>query len=222
MDLPKGLKSKKLLVVGAGLVAVILIGFFALKFMTSGGADMAEERPRPSRRSEKKISKPQKKEAVQSPLFQAMEALKDPFRKEDPKLIELQDKLGRTQKEIEYLKASLEEKKLRQEIREIEMSLTGGEDSGVPESEATAAPSLETGGEAGSEKHVLVRAILITDEEKSALLVYGDKRTWVEEGDRFDVWEIKEIRKESVVLVRDGKSFVFFYDRPGVTREGES
>ena len=222
MDLPKGLKSKKLLVIGVGLVAVILIGFFAMKFMTSGGAEMAEERPRTSRRSERKISKPQKKEEVKSPLFQAMEALKDPFRKEDPKLIELQDKLGRTQKEIEYLRASLEEKKLRQEIREIERSLTGGEGFGVPESEATAMASLEADGEARSEKHVLVRAILITDEEKSALLVYGDKRTWVEEGDRFDVWEIKEIRKESVVLARDGKSFVFFYDRPGVTREGES
>ena len=222
MDLPKGLKSKKLLVVGAGLVAVILIGFFALKFMTSGGAEMAEEKPRPSRRSEKKISRPQKKEAVQSPLFQAMEALKDPFRKEDPKLIELQDKLGRTQKEIEYLKASLEEKKLRQEIMEIERSLTGGQGSGAPEGGVATAPSLGTGEEEGSEKHLLVRAILVTDEEKSALLSYGDKRAWVEEGDRFDVWEIKEIRKESVVLARDGESFVYFYGRPGITKEGES
>ena len=222
MDLPKGLKSKKLLMIGVGLVAVILIGFFAMKFMTSGGTEMAEEKPRTSRRSEK-ISKPEKKkEEFKSPLFQAMEALKDPFRKEDPKLIELQDKLGRTQKEIEYLRASLEEKKLRQEIMEIERSLTGGEKSGAPESQVATAPSLGTGEEEGSEKHPLVRAILITDEEKSALLVCGDKRAWVEEGDRFDDWEIKEIRKESVVLVRDGESFVFFYGRPGITREGES
>jgi len=222
MGLPKSLKSKKLLVVGAGLVTVILIGFFAMKFMSSGGAEMTQEKPRPARRSEKKISKPQKKEETKSPLFQAMEALKDPFRKEDPVLLELQDKLGRTQREVEYLKATLEEKKLRQEIMEIEKSLAGGEASGALESEMVTKPSLGTGDEAGSEKHVLVRAILITDEEKSALLVYGGKRTWVEEGDRFDVWEIKEIRKESVVLLRDGKSFVFFYDRPGITREGES
>ena len=126
MGLPKGLKSKKLLLVGAGLAAVILIGFFAMKFMTSGGAEMVQEKPRSAPRSAKKISKPRKKEETKSPLFQAMEALKDPFRKEDPKLIELQDKLGRTQKEIEYLKASLQEKKLRQEIREIERSLTKG------------------------------------------------------------------------------------------------
>ena len=45
MDLPKGLKSKKLLLVGAGLVGVILVGFFVMKFMTSGGAEMAQEKP---------------------------------------------------------------------------------------------------------------------------------------------------------------------------------
>lgn len=222
MDLPKGLKSKKLLLAGAGLVVVILVGFFLMKFMTSGGAEMAQEKPRSARRTEKKISKPQKEEETKSPLFKAMEALKDPFRKEDPTLIELQYKLGRTQREIEYLRASLEEKKLRQEIREIERSLTGDDQSRALESEVATTPSLGTSEEARSEKHVLVRAILITDEEKSALLVYGDKRTWVNEGDRFDVWEIKEIRKESVVLLREGKSFVFFYDRPGIIREGES
>jgi len=222
MDLPKGLKSKKLLLVGAGLVVVILVGFFLMKFMTSGGAEMVQERPRSARRTEKKISKPQKKEETKSPLFKAMEALKDPFRKEDPKLIDLQDRLSRTQKEIEYLKASLQEKKLRQEIREIEKSLTGGDQSGVVGSEVGITPSVGANEEAGSERRVLVKAILITDEEKSALLVYGDKRTWVSEGDRFDVWEIKEIRKESVVLLREGKAFVFFYDRPGITREGES
>ena len=62
MALPKGLKSKKLLVVGAGLVGVLLVGFFVMKFMTSGGAEMTSEKPRSARRSEKKISKPEKKE----------------------------------------------------------------------------------------------------------------------------------------------------------------
>lgn len=222
MDLPKGLKSKKFLVVGAGLVGLILVGFFLLKFMTSGGAEMVQEKPRPARRTEKKISKPQKKEETKSPLFRAMQELKDPFRKEDPKLIELQDKLSRTQKEIEYLRADLEEKKLRQEIMEIEKSLAGDDQSGEPVKEVGATPSVTVNEEAGSEKRVLVMAILITDEEKSALLVYGSQKSWVHEGDRFDVWEVKKIRKESVVVLREGKSFVFFYDRPGVTREGES
>ena len=222
MDLPKGLKSKKFLVVGAGLVGVILVGFFLLKFMTSGGAEMTPERPRSAGRSEKKISKPQKKEETVSPLFQAMQALKDPFRKEDPKLLELQDKLSRTQKEIEYLKADLEEKKLRQEIMEIERSLAGGGQSGELVKEVGAIPSAAASQEAGSENGVLVKAILITDEERSALLVYGSQKSWVHEGDRFDVWEVKKIRRESVVVLREGKAFVFFYDRPGVTREGES
>jgi hypothetical protein len=90
------------------------------------------------------------------------------------------------------------------------------------ESEEATASLLGTNEEAGSQERVLVKAILITDEEKSALLVYGDTKSWVHQGDRFDVWEIKEIRKESVVLLKDGKSFVFFYDRPGIIREGES
>jgi hypothetical protein len=222
MGLLKDLKSKKLFLVGAGLVAVILVGFFLMKFMTSGGTEMAEEKPRPAHRPEKAVSKPQKKEETKSPLFQAMEALKDPFRKEDPKLIELQDKLGRTQKEIEYLRASLEEKKLRQEIWEIERSLAGGDQSGAMGSRMATTPPLGTSQEAKPEKQVSVRAILITDEERSALLVYGERRAWVKEGDRFDIWEIKEIKKESVVLLKDGKSFVFFYDRPEITREGES
>jgi hypothetical protein len=36
MELAKSLKSKKV-AAGVGVVAVILVGFFMLKFMTSGG-----------------------------------------------------------------------------------------------------------------------------------------------------------------------------------------
>ncbi len=222
MGLLKDLKSKKLLIVGIVLIGLMLVGFVGMKFMTSGGTETTPEKPRSAGRSAQKISKPQKKEEIRSPLFQAMEALKDPFRKEDPKLIELQDKLSRTQIEIEYLRADLEEKKLRQEIWEIERSLTGGDQSGALGSEMGTTPSVGANREAGSEKRLQVKAILITDEEKSALLVYGDKKSWVHQGDRFDVWEIREIRKESVVLLREGKAFVFFYDRPDITREGES
>ena len=151
-----------------------------------------------------------------------MQALKDPFRTEDPKAAELQDKLDLTKKEIEYLKATLEEKKLRQEIREIEKSLTKGEQLGMPEGEAEVFSSPGPKEEGDSEKRVLVKAILITDDDRSALLVSGGRKTWVRQGERFDGWEIKEIREESVVAWKGGKTFVFFYDRPAITREGES
>jgi hypothetical protein len=223
MEMPKNLKSKKLLI-GAALIGVIVVGFFMLKFMTSGGSDVIPEKPRSGRRSEKKISKPQKKEeSKKSPLYEAMEALRDPFRAEDPKAAQLQDKLSITQKEIEYLKATLEEKKLRKEIKEIEEALVRSGRSGSPSKEEGILSSEVDKGEAKPENQgVLVKAIMITDEKRSALLVSGNKKSWVHQGEYFDGWQVKEIRKENVVLSKAGKAVVFFYDRPGITQKGGS
>jgi hypothetical protein len=222
MKLPKALKSKKLLL-GVGLIGFILVGFFALKFMTSGGADAVPEKPKSARRPERKISKPQQKaESKKSPLFEAMEALKDPFRAEDPKAAELQDKLDMTQKEIEYLKATLEEKKLRKEIKDIEKALaeSGETESLENESEVLSAPGKE---EAQVDQDwILVKAILITDEDRSALLVSGNHKSWVHEGEFFCGWEVQTINQDNVILLKSGRRFVFFYDRPGITRGGES
>ncbi|NIM97793.1 MAG: hypothetical protein GTO24_06855 [candidate division Zixibacteria bacterium] len=223
MEFLQSPKSKKLVLLGAGLVVVILVGFFLLKFMTSGGADVVPEKPRSTQRSVKKISKPKAEEPKKSPLYEAMKALKDPFRAEDPRAAELQDKLSLTQKEVEYLRAILEEKKLRHEIKVIERSIAEADRASSPCEQAAASSSQAGKAEASSKKQrVLVKAILITDEEKSALLVSGSKKTWVHEGENFDGWDIKEIRRESVVLSKEGKTIVFFYDRPGIFREGES
>lgn len=222
MELPATLKSKKVLVLGLGAVVVILVGFFVLKFITSGGTEMASQRVQSAPRTGKKISQPKKKESEKSPLFEALEALKDPFRGEDPEVVQLQDKINATKKEIEFLKASLEEKKLRQEIKELEKSISGAAGTSPPGAETEIGSTGEKKGKAKSQKRVLVKAILITDDEKSALIVSGSKKTWVHEGEEFDGWEIKEIKKDSVVLLRAGKTFVFFYDRPIIIMEGES
>jgi flagellar basal body-associated protein FliL len=223
MELGKVLKSKKILL-GVGLVAVILVGFFALKFMTSGTEDQAEkERPRTTHKTTQRIPKTAKQDEPEtSPLFKAMEALKDPFRAEDPKAAELKDKLDLAKKEVEYLKAILEEKKLKQEIKEIEKSLTQDQDADRSGSEVAILPPGETQTESKSKTGLLVKAILITDESRSALLVFGDRRTWVHEGEHFDGWEISQIREESVVVLKKGKKYVFFYDRPAIGFEGES
>jgi hypothetical protein len=221
MELPKALKSKKLLL-GVGLIGFILVGFFALKFMTSGGADMVPERSKSARRPERRVPTPKKEEPKKSPLFEAMEALKDPFHTEDPKAAELQDKLDMTQKEIEYLKATLEEKKLRKEIREIEKSLaaSGETESGENKLEVSPAPGKP---EAQEDKDwVLVKAILITDEDRSALLFSGKHKSWVHEGEFFWGWEVQMINQDNVILLKSGRRFVFFYDRPGITRGGGS
>jgi type IV pilus biogenesis protein PilP len=221
MGLPERIKSKKALL-GSGAFVIILIGFFVLKFMTAGPEDVAKEKPPPSApRTAKKISKPEKKEKSQSPLFEALEALKDPFRGEDPKLVGIQEKIDATKKEIELLKASLEEKKLRQEIKEIEKSIRESPGTSTPGGETPTSTGGKTG-EDKSQKRVLVKAILITDDEKSALVASGNEETWVHEGEKFDGWEIKEIKKDSVILQKAGKTSVFFYDRPSIAREGES
>jgi hypothetical protein len=219
------LKSKRIRL-GLGAIGVILLGVFLFVFMTSGKTDMAPEKPRSARQTGKKISRPkveiQKGEQPKSPLFEALEALKDPFRGEDPQVAELQDKINTTKKEIEFLKASLEEKKLRQEIKEIEKSIHGTAGTNKPGAETEIGSVGEKEGEAKSQKTVRVKAILIVDGEKSALIVSGNKDSWVHEGEEFDGWGIKEIKKESVVLLKEGKTFVFFYDRPSIFREGES
>ncbi len=222
MELPVQLRSKKVLLLGVGAVVVILVGFFVLNFMTSGGTEMASERARPASRKGKKISTPKKEERTKPPLFEALEAFKDPFRGEDAKVVVLQDKINTTKKEIEYLKASLEEKKLRQEIRELEKSISGAAGTSTLKAETEVGSAGEKKGGAGSQERVLVKAILISDDEKSALIVSAGKRAWVHEGEEFDGWEIKEIKKDSVVLLRAGKTYVFFYDRSSITREGES
>jgi hypothetical protein len=206
-------KSKKMLLLGSGAVVVILIGFFLLKFMSSEATDDAPDRSRPSRSAAKKITKPKPEEPQKSPLFETLQSLKDPFRTEDPKLIDLQDRLSVTQKEVEYLKVSLEEKKLRQEIKEIEETLKESDAASLPAMEVKAEPKAGESEQVYSPRTLLVKAILITDDDKSALIVSGNKKCWVREGENFDGWEIKEIKSDSVVALREGKTYVFFYDR---------
>jgi type IV pilus biogenesis protein PilP len=220
MKLPAQLKSKKvLLILGAGVV--IAAGFLVFKFMTSSGIDAEPERNRSASRSEKRIPKPSQNKSDKSPLFETMQALKDPFRDEDRKVVELQDKINTTQKEIEYLKASLEEKRLRQEIKEIEQSLAESEGSTTNGREAPLQSIPGEKRDVRSQKMVVVKAILITDDEKAALLFSDSNKSWVHEGEELDGWEIKEIKKDRVVVLRTGKTYVFFYDRPSsVTIEG--
>jgi hypothetical protein len=220
MGLFERLKSKKV-VLGLGVTGAVLLTLFLLKFMTSGGTEAAPERARPAPRTHQPISKPPEKEAA-SPLFETLKSWKDPFRVEDPQVLEMQDKINAVKKEIEFLRTTLEEKKLRQEIKELEGEIGEGGSTAAPQQQqgAGSAGGVEEG--RGSASGVLVKAILITDDEKKALVASGDKKSWVHEGEKFDGWEIKEINRDNVVLSRAGKNRVFFYDRPSFTQGGES
>jgi type IV pilus biogenesis protein PilP len=223
MELAKILKSKKGML-ALGLVVVLVVGFFALKLMSSSTDEPAESgKPRATHKTAQKAPKTAKKEEPEkSPLYQAMQALKDPFQAEDPKAAELKNKLDMAKREVDYLKAILEEKKLKQEIKEIERSLAQDRSSDVAGSETALLASPPTGERNAAGDGLVVKAILLTDDQRSALLVSGGRSSWVHQGERFDGWEIKEIREASVVVLKKGRTFVFFYDRPEVGREGDS
>jgi hypothetical protein len=222
MGFSESLKSKKLRW-GLGIMIVILGGFFLLKFMTSSGTEMTAEKERPAPRTEKSVPKPKKEEKpTQSPLFEALKELKDPFRGESPEFLDLENKINATKKEIELLKFSLEEKKLRQEIKDLEGQMPGAVVVGTPGKVTEAESAGGEKAQVNSLKSVLVKAIMITDDEKSALIVSGEQESWVREGEEFAGWEVREIKTDSVVLWRDGKIYVFFYDRSTFREEGES
>jgi septal ring factor EnvC (AmiA/AmiB activator) len=215
MAISEKFKSKKIRL-GLAAIGVIVVGFIAFIFMNSGGTEMEPRKTRTAPRTlTKQVSKPKEEQPTKSPLFETLKKWKDPFRKEDPGLVELQDKIDATKKEIEYLKASLEEKQLRQEINELEKSISAG--SEMPGKEIDLGSKEK---KTISQRKMQVLAILISEEDKSALLVYQGKKGWVHEGEEFDGWNIIEIRKDSVVLLKAGKTYVFFYDRQSFSEEG--
>jgi len=218
MALSENLKSKKLRL-GMGIAGAIILGLALFKFMVSGGEEVQPKRTRSTARTHKPVSKPKKQQSTPPPLFEALKEWKDPFRGESAELLELQNKINATKKEIEFLQVSLEAKKLRQQLEE----LAGETVSSAAEPKGGKTQSPEGEGEVTySSKRMMVRAILITDEGKTALIVSGDRKRWVHEGEEFDGWEVKEIKKDGVILFKAGKTFVLFYDGFGLSEEGRS
>ncbi|KPL04428.1 MAG: hypothetical protein AMJ90_00975 [candidate division Zixibacteria bacterium SM23_73_2] len=218
MSFSESLRSKKIKF-GLGAIGALFLGFFMLKFMTSGGGEVTEKISQRTSNPRKTISQPKKEEPTKSPLFQALKDLQDPFRGESPEMMELQNKIKKTQKEIEFLKVSLEAKKLKEELKKL-----GGETilKEIEKKEGKSTSGISKMPKTKSSDNVLVKAIMITDEKKNALLISGGKRSWVCEGEEFDGWRVKQIKNDSVVLSKAGKTYVFFYDRSSFFKEGKS
>ena len=127
MGFPNRLKSKKA-VMGLGGDGAALLVIVVLVLMNSGGSEATPQRERSALRTARKaVPKPAvKKEPATTPLFETLKAWKDPFRMGDPQVLELQDRINAVNKEIEYLKVSLEEKRLKQQIKSLEKELGGG------------------------------------------------------------------------------------------------
>jgi type IV pilus biogenesis protein PilP len=224
MALSEQLKSKKMLL-GLGTVLLVVVGFFVFQAISSGESDqpLSKQRSKPaSQTAARRQAPPESQEQPESPLFQAIQALKDPFREEDSMRVKLEAKLELTKKEVEYLKAALEEKQLRMEIAEIEKSLAQADQIQTPEAGQTAAlPGLERES-IQPEERIQVKAILTTDERRIALLMYKGQKAWICPGESLGAWKVERITDNYVVLSKEGVTSVFFYHRPGVTRQGES
>ena len=72
-----------------------------------------------------------------------------------------------------------------------------------------------------SSDKIVVKAILITENRKSALLYLSDKKGWVEVGRLFEGWLVSEIEADKVVLTRDGKSQILGYHPVPVLEGGK-
>jgi hypothetical protein len=224
MGLINRLKSKKALM-GLGGVGAALLVIVVLVLMNSGGSEATTQRERSAPRTARKAApKPAaKNEPATTPLFETLKAWKDPFRGEDPQVLELQDRINAVRKEIEYLKVTLEEKRLKQEIKNLEKELGGAAAPSVSAG-GTVSKSTGAGGRATTSytRRVTVKAIMTTEEDKKALITSGSRESWVREGERFDLWEVREINIDNVVLARGDRTYVFFYDRSSFSQVGGS
>lgn len=133
-------------------------------------------------------------------LAQALATWRDPFQAEAAELVSMQGRIKLKEKEIEVLKLTLEEKKLRDQLRG-----SGGEGPGAPVSSPPAvvpATTAPTG-------RVTVKALLCSESRRAALLTTGRTSAWVSEGESFGGMQVVRLDSETATLVTaDGRRVV--------------
>jgi hypothetical protein len=223
------LKNKKILL-GSGLVLLLIIGFFAFKMLTGGNQPAPEpqtkrtvERPQlrkttpgqaQAQNAAKQISpvdssvKVAKADSIQkvpgqTPLYELLKNFRDPFGSGNKRITELEDRLKTIKMEIELLRDSLEQEKLKQELTKFKQGSS-------PAPVVVYKPSTPAQTKS-SNKTIIVKAILIAENNRTALLYLSSKKAWVKIGDLFEGWVVSEISSDRVVLTRDGKNQVLGY-----------
>ena len=222
------LKNKKM-VLGIGLVFLLIVGFFAFKLLTGGGEAQAPPAQRRTAERSQPRSKPQsqaqtqsltKKEGVkddtlaqakadttqklpgETPLYRLLKGWRDPFGNGNRRVAELEERIKIIKMEIELLRDSLEQQKLKEELAKLGKNYVPAPVSGFrPESYT----------KKSEPQKITVKAILISEDGKTALLYWGSKKAWVKEGEIFEGWVISEIGKDKVILTREGISQILSY-----------
>ena len=224
------LKNKKILLLGSGLILLLIIGFFAFKMLSGGSQPLLEpqikktaERP-PLRKTAQgqaqaqnaakqtspadssiKVAKADstQKAPGQTPLYELLKNFRDPFGSGNKRMTELEDRLKTIKMEIELLRDSLEQEKLKEELTKFKKGSS-------PAPVIVYKPSTPAQTKS-SDKTIIVKAILIAENNRTALLYLSSKKAWVKVGDLFEGWVISEISSDRVVLTRDGKNQILGY-----------
>jgi hypothetical protein len=222
------LKNKKI-VLGLGLVFILIIGFFAFKLLTGGGEIQTPatqrrtvERPQPRNKSQNQTppKSQAKKEGVktdsltqakadttqklpgETPLYRLLKGWRDPFGNGNRRVAELEERIKLIKMEIELLRDSLEQEKLKDELAKLNKSYTPAPVFGSKQ---------ESYPKKSEPKKITVKAILISEDSKTALLYLGSRKAWVKEGELFEGWVVSEIGKDKVVLTKEGISQILSY-----------
>lgn len=224
------LKNKKI-VLGIGLAFLVIVGFFAFKLLTGGGEAQAPPPPRRTTERSQPRSKPQKQAQSQSlakkegakadalaqakadttqklpgetPLYRLLKGWRDPFGNGNRRVAELEERIKIIKMEIELLRDSLEQERLKDELAKLGRSYAPAPVSGSRSESYTNAKKSEP-------KKITVKAILISEDGKTALLYWGSKKAWVKEGELFEGWLISEIGEDRVILTKEGASQILSY-----------
>jgi len=224
------LKNKKVLL-ALGLAFVLIIGFFAFKMLSGGGGEEVKTEPKNKRTVERPQlrNRPEKKDqpAIQTkenipadssvkvakadstqklpgetPLYQMLKAWRDPFGNGNRRITELEESIKIIKMQIELLRDSLEQEKLKEELAKMKKSIS-------PAPVYSSKPVSNT--QVKSQDKITVKAILISDVKRSALLYMANKKAWVKVGDLFEGWLVSEINSDKVVLTRDGRDLILGY-----------
>ncbi len=224
------LKNKKVFLV-FGLVLVVIIGFFAFKMLSGGGQEEVKtgpknkktvERPQLRRKPESqtqpasqtkenvspdssvKVAKADSTQKLpgETPLYQMLKAWRDPFGNGNRRITELEESIKIIKMQVELLRDSLEQERLRDELAKMKKGFS-------PAPVFTSKPVSNT--QVKSQDKITVKAILISDVKKSALLYMANKKAWVKVGDLFEGWLVSKINSDGVVLTRDGRDLILGY-----------
>ena len=230
------LKNKKILL-ASGIVFLLIVGFFVFKLLIGGDDFQTQPPQRRTTEATRTRSRTQTQTKAQSqtqkgsnsikstkadtakklpgetPLYSLLKGWRDPFGNGNKRVSELEEKIKIIKMEIELLRSSLEQQKLKEELADLKKSRS-------PDPVLSSIP--ETSTKKSEPKKITVKAILISENGETALLYFGNKKAWVRPGDNFEGWDVSDIDPDRVVLIKEGENQILSYHSPPVYQRSKN